>query len=120
MLTGMKINCKYYEETEIITENMFANTRTYIFINKKRISIERLSLMQIAQDYYNRRIKDISMMNYYFEAYKYFYTNKEHLDEMNKYRFGETFEKTLLLNKPMIQLYEETDPRECMRRIESV
>lgn len=89
-------------------------------INRKRISIERLASMQLANDYYNRKIKDLDHIGFYFENYKYFFQNKENKKEMSNYIIGNTFEETLFLNKNNIQLFQETDPRGCVRRLDSV
>ena len=59
-------------------------------------------------------------MEYYFEAYKYFFMNSEHKKEMSQYKFGNTFEETLSLNENNIQLYEAMDNRGCLRRLKSV
>lgn len=87
--------------------------------NKQRISIERLSMMQLAVDYYNRRVRDLDHLNLYFEAYRYFFQNEEHKKEIGCFEFGKTFMDTLNINRNIIQLYEATDARRRIRRIVS-
>ena len=87
--------------------------------NRKRISLERLSVMQLAVDYYNRRVRDLDNLNLYFEAYRYFFQNEEHKKELAYFEFGRTFMDTLNINRNIIQLYEATDARRYIRRIVS-
>lgn len=121
MLTSLKINNKFYGKAETITENIFANVRIAQITNKQRISIERIALMQAAWDYYNRKIKDLDMISYYFEAYKYFFVDGEHKKEIGclYYGFGSTLEETIYENINFLQLYQESDPRGCVRRLNS-
>lgn len=106
---------------KIVPKYYFKGSYTlWKLVNNKRISIERLAGMQLAYDYYNRKIKDLDHIGFYFENYKYFFQNYDNRKEMSYYRVGKTFEKTLQLNKKNIQLYQETDPKGCIRRLDSV